>query len=205
MLLKSWKWTRVLTVPLLVAIVTPAIGAGIERFSIYGWRDDAGVQHYTNELADVPEAYRNRVATLVKDWGPPETTPEDAAGQTTEDTAQTTQASPTPVQASSEPAQANVTDYVDASQNSSVVQNTQVVTQQPVLFDDTLLPEGGRASFARTERPSRDVFQAAGPIPQDVAGPPALGSAGPPPLGSAGPPPLGAAGRPPIGFAARRR
>jgi hypothetical protein len=45
MLIKSWKWTRGVALPLLVAIASPAIGADIERFSIYGWRDDEGVQH----------------------------------------------------------------------------------------------------------------------------------------------------------------
>jgi hypothetical protein len=189
MRIKNWESSLALAVPILVAITTSAIGADIERFSIYDWRDDAGVQHYTNELADVPGEYRNRVAILVKDWVPPDPPPEHAPGRMTEEAAQTTQALPTPVQASSDLPQANVTDYVDASQNSSVVRNTQLLVQEPVLFDDDFLPAGGRPSFARRTRHRRDVFQAAGPIPQDPAGPP----------------PLGAAGRSPIGFAGGRR
>ena len=202
MLLESWRWIRTLAVLLLIAIGTPAIGAGIERVSIYGWQDDAGVEHYTSEPGDVPEMYRNRVATLIKDWGPPAPAPEEA---TAEDTALTTQASPMPVAASSDVPQANVTDYVDASQNSSVVPETEVMTQQPVLFDD-LLPAGGPpSSFSRIERPSSDDFQAAGPTPHNAAGPPALGVTGPSPLGAAGPSPLGAAGHSPIGFGGRGR
>jgi hypothetical protein len=162
---------------LLVAITTPAIGADAERVSIYGWRDDAGIRHYTNDLGDVPDADRNRVATVIKDWVAPEAPPQDAVLSTPDDTAQTTQTSPSPVQASSEVPQPDVTNYVDASQNSSVVQPAQPVMQQPVLFDDDLLPAGGRPSFARSA-PPRDVFQAAGPIPQNPAGPPPLGAAG---------------------------
>jgi len=60
MRIKNWKWHCALAVPLLVAITTPAIGADSERFSIYDWRDDAGIQHYTSELADVPDADRRR-------------------------------------------------------------------------------------------------------------------------------------------------
>lgn len=191
-----------LAVLVLMAMATPAIGAGIERFSIYGWQDDAGVEHYTSEPADVPEIYRNRVATLIKDWAPPAPAPEEATPA--EHTAQATKAAPTPVAASSDVPQANVADYVDASQNSSVVPETQVMTQQPVLFND-LLPAGGRPSFTRSERPSSDDFQAAGPIPQGPAGPPALGAAGPSPLGAAGHSPLGAAGHSPVGFAGRGR
>ena len=202
MQIKSWKWNRAWAIPLLVAIATPAIGAGSERFSIYGWQDDAGVEHYTNELADVPEAYRNRVAALVKDWVAPEPPPKE---DTVEHTTEATHASPTPVQASSEAPQADVTDLVDASQNSSVVRETRVVTQQPLLFDDTLLPAGGSPSFAPMAQPPREVFQPAGPIPRGAAGPLPLGAAGPPTFGAAGPPPLGAAGHPPVGFAGRRR
>ena|SRR2546427_3046489 len=201
MLIESWRWARTLAVPVSLAIATPAIGAGIEKFSVYGWQDDAGVEHYTSEPADVPEMYRNRVATLIKDWGPPAPEPEEAKA---EDTAQTTQASPTPVAASSDVPQANVTEYVDASQNSSVVPETQVMTQQPVLFDD-LLAAGGRPSFTRSERPSSDDFQAAGPIPQGPAGPPAFGAAGHSPFGATGHSPLGAAGHSSVGFAARGR
>jgi hypothetical protein len=190
MRIKNWRRNLALTVPLLlVAITTPAIGADIERVSIYGWRDDAGIRHYTNELGDVPDADRDRVATVIKDWVAPEAPPQDAVFSTPDDTAQTTQASPSPVQASSDVPQTDVTNYVDASQNSSEVQQAQRVMQQPVLFDDDLLPAGGRPSFARSPRPPRDVFQAAGPIPQNPAGPP----------------PLGAAGRSPIGFAGGRR
>jgi hypothetical protein len=193
---RNWKWNCALAVPLLVAITTPAIGADSERFSIYDWRDDAGIQHYTNELADVPDADRNRVATLIKDWVPPEPPPQDAVSPTPDNTAQTTQASAAPVSAVPDVPQNNVTYNVDESQSSSVVQDTPLVTQQPVLFDD-LLPAGGRASLGSDARPSPDTFRAAGPPPQDPAGPP--------PSGAAGPPPFGAAGRSPIGFAARRR
>jgi hypothetical protein len=189
MRIKNWESSLALAVPIFVAITTSAIGGDVDRVSIYDWRDGAGVQHYTNELADVPEEYRNRVAILVKDWVPPEPPPEEAPGRPTEEAAQTLQGSPAPVQASSDLPQASVTDYVDASQNSSVVENTEVVTQQPLLFDDTFLPAGGLPSFARGGRPRRDVFQAAGPIPRNPAGPP----------------PLGAAGRSPIGFAGTRR
>jgi len=195
-LLGSWKWNRILAVALLTAIATPAVGADTKRVSIYGRRDDAGVEHFTNELADVPEAYRSRVATLVKDWISPEPPPQDAKSRPTENTAQPAQPSPMPPPRSDVP-QADSSDNVNASQNVPVIQDTQVVAQPPVVSDDTLLPAGGPPSFARAARPPREVFEAAGPIPQDPAGAP--------PLGAASAPPLGAAGHSPIGFAGRRR
>jgi len=93
-LLKSWKSTRALAALLLMTIATPVIGAGSERYSIYGWQDDAGVEHYTNELSEVPEVYRNRAVTLVKDWAAPEPPREDAASRATAETPPTTQPSP---------------------------------------------------------------------------------------------------------------
>jgi len=198
MRIKNRKCNLALAVPLLVAITTPAIGADGGRVSIYEWQDDAGIRHYTNELGDVPDADRNRVDTVIRDWVAPEVPPQDAVSAAPENTAQTTQASPTPVQASSDAPRADVTNYVDASQNSSVVQDTQLVTQQPPLFfGGDLLPEGGRASFARRARPPTGGFQATGPTPQNPAGPPPLGAAGPPPLGAVGRAPMGSAGRRP--------
>src|SRR5205814_2269197 len=166
------------------------------RFSIYGWRDDAGVEHFTNDLVDVPEAYRSGVALLVKDWISPEPPPQDAKSRPTENTAQPAQPSPVPAPRSDVP-QADSSDNVHASQNVPVIQDTQVVAQPPMVFDDTLLPAGGPPSFARPVRSPREVFEAAGPIPQEPAGAP--------PLGAAGASPLGAAGHSPIGFAGSRR
>jgi hypothetical protein len=40
---------------------------GIERFSICAWRDDTVVEHYTNDVFDVAELYRDRIAKLIKD------------------------------------------------------------------------------------------------------------------------------------------
>jgi len=203
MQIKNWKWNGALAVSLLVAITTPAIGADSERFSIYGWQDDAGIQHYTSELADVPDADRNRVATLIKDWVPPEPPPQEPVSSTPDDTAQTTQASAAPVSTVPAAAQNNITYNVDASQSSSVVQDNPLVTQQPV-FDD-LLPIGGPASFVRDAPPTRDSFDAAGPPARDSASRPPLGAAGPAAVGAAGPPPFGAAAHSSISFAARRR
>ena len=196
MQIKNWKWNCALAVPLLVVMTTPTFAADSERFSIYGWRDDAGIQHYTNELADVPDADRNRIATLIKDWVPPEPPAQDAVCSTSDNTSQTAQASAAPVTAIPDVPESNVTYNVDASRSSSVVEENPQVTQQPVLFDD-FFPAGGRASFGRATRPDRDTFRAAGPPPRN--------SAGLPPVGAAGPPPIGAAGHSPMGFAAGRR
>jgi len=178
------------------ALGRDAIGADGERFSIYGWRDDGGVEHYTNELADVPDADRTRVATVIKDWLLPEPPPQDAVCSPSDNTAQTTPASAAPVSAVPELPRNDVSQNVDARQNTSVVEESPLVTQQPVLFDD-FFPAGGSASLRRGAPPAADTFLAAGPPPQ--------GAAGPPPSGAAGPPPFGAAGHSPIGFATGRR
>jgi hypothetical protein len=195
MRIKNWKWNCALAVPLLVTITTSALAADGERFSIYGWRDDAGIRHYTNELADVPDADRHRVATLIKDWVAPEPPAQDTVCSTP-DTAQTTQAAAAPVSVIPEATQSSITYNVDASQSSSVVQDDSLAAQQPVLFDD-FIPVGGRPSLERGARPTPDSFRAAGPSPRNAVGPT--------PWGAAGPPALGAPGHPPIGVARGRR
>jgi len=173
-------------VAFVVTIATPAISADIERTSIYGWRDDAGIEHYTNEIADVPETYRTRATTIVKDWVTAEQPPQETVSRAPDDTVAPNQAAATSVLRSSAVApQANVTEYVDASQSSSVVQDTQVAPPQTVVFDDLLLPLDGRASHHRARSP-REIFQPSGPVPQNPAGPPPLGAAGRPLTGFAG-------------------
>ena len=177
--------TRAL-VALMVAIATPAIGADIERTSIYGWRDDADIQHYTNEIGDVPETYRTRATTIVKDWTTAEQPPQETVCRAPDDTAAPNQAAATSVlQSSAVPPQANVTEYVDASRSSSVVQDTQVAPPQTVVFDDLLLPLDGRASHHRARTPE-EILKPSGPVAQNPAGPPPLGAAGRPLTGVAG-------------------
>lgn len=174
-------------VAFLVTIATPAIGADIERTSIYGWRDDSGIQHYTNETTDVPETYRTRATTIVKDWNTAEQPPQETVCRAPDDTAAPNQAAATSaLQSSAVPPQANVTEYVDASRSSSVVQDTQVAPPQTVVFDDLLLlPLDGRASHHRARSP-REILKPSGPVPQNPAGRPPLGAAGRPLTGFAG-------------------
>jgi hypothetical protein len=177
--------TRAL-VALVVAIATPAIGADIERTSIYGWRDDADIQHYTNEIGDVPETYRTRATTIVKDWTTAEQPPQETVCRAPDNTLEPKQASATSVlQSSAMAPQANVTEYVDASRSSSVLQDTQVAPPQTVVFDDLLLPLDGRATHHRARFPRED-FQPRGTVTQNPAGPPPLGAAGRPLTGFAG-------------------
>lgn len=60
----------------LVAIVGATSPA---RADILVWRDNAGISHYTNDLANVPPEYRSDAMTVAKDWArtapPPEPAP----------------------------------------------------------------------------------------------------------------------------------
>ena len=51
-----------------IAVVVLLAGAALVRANIYVWKDEAGVEHFTNRLEAVPEAYRAGVTTVARDW-----------------------------------------------------------------------------------------------------------------------------------------
>ena len=88
-----WR-SREAYAPLALTPTAPAPSVATERYSIYGWRDDRGVTHYTNDLTEVPDAYRERVTTLIKDWAAPESPPEPPQPQTSSQARNTTELTP---------------------------------------------------------------------------------------------------------------
>jgi len=52
-----------------IAVVVLLAGAALVRANIYVWKDEAGVEHFTNRLEAVPEAYRAyMVKRIIHDW-----------------------------------------------------------------------------------------------------------------------------------------
>jgi hypothetical protein len=177
---------------------TAAASSGTERYSIYSWWDDAGVAHYTNELSEVPEPHRSSVATVIKDWVAPELPPEPARAETSQDA----EPAPRPTPAAVDVARPYVGQETEVSRDHAVAQDTQVITQQPIIVDDTLIGAGGApSSFGRNLRGTEETFLDTGPSPRNAAGASPRNAAGASPQNAAGASPLGSAGRSPFAAA----
>ena len=67
------RLTRWLGVALIVSAASSAAVA-----DILVWRDNSGVSHYTNDIANVPPEYRAEAMTVAKDWARAQPAPEVA-------------------------------------------------------------------------------------------------------------------------------
>ena len=55
-----------------IGVLTLILGApSLTRAAIFAWHDTEGVAHYVDNLGNVPNEYRARVVTFVKDWERP--------------------------------------------------------------------------------------------------------------------------------------
>jgi Wiskott-Aldrich syndrome protein len=179
-----------------IAVVVLLAGAALVRANIYVWKDEAGVEHFTNRLEAVPEAYRAGVTTVARDWPRPEPPPEpvksaDERAPFANAPQLAAAAVAPPVVPPSVPRQEE-TPRPAAPTPPAIVQNTPSEVQPFIPWG--LIGAGGP--------PGRGGgFVSSEPGAQALSPPAAMA---PPPTGAGGPPPLGSAGRPPPAFGGRR-
>lgn len=169
-----------------------AVAAVPALADIYVWRDSAGVSHYTNDVENVPPAYRNTVMTVARDWARAAPPPEPPAAP----------APPAPPPAAApvdvrELYDAGYAAGVRAAESSpppanpptlgSVVQNNVQVMSRPDLTGDRLVPFLGPVVVDRRHPRDHDRREDRrdGVLPPASPAPFLQGPAGPPPLNAA--------------------
>jgi hypothetical protein len=185
---------RTLVVVLLLAVISAPAAA-----DIYVWRDNAGVNHYVNDLENVPPEYRKEAIPVAKDWA--RVAPAAAPAEP----------SPTPIAAKPETGQSSsARDVLEETYEAGfrageqgspsppsstvvgpIVQNF-VVEPEPQIVSDRLIPlpffvERRHPHARRADRNRDDISRRFSPASR---APFLQGPAGPPPLGAAGPPPV---------------
>jgi uncharacterized protein DUF4124 len=180
------RLTRLLGVALIVAgVCAPA------EADILVWRDNSGVSHYTNDLANVPPEYRAEAMTVAKDW---------ARAQPA--TAPAPEPAPVAATVGADPGAAPARDGYEAAYVAgfrageeaeppaagavgSVVQNVEVQPQSGVVAD-RLIPVPVIVEHHRSRAPrrqeDRDQEDVRDRLPPAQRAPYLQGPAGPPPV-----------------------
>ena len=161
--------------------------------AIYGWTDRDGATNYTNDLANVPEAYRDGVTTVVRETAravepssevvsepaPREAPVVEAAAPATDGAGSSALVDAAYWAGFRAAADAPVIPFPVAA---PVEQNVQIINSPPYRDVVALF---GVPAFVRPRHafpPRRSFVPAQGPFVQGPAGPPPLGAVGPPPV-----------------------
>jgi hypothetical protein len=176
------RFTRLLGVALIVGGV-----CGPSEADILVWRDNSGVSHYTNDLANVPAEYRNEAFPVAKDWARAQPAPEPAP------VAATVAADPGAAPARDGYEAAYVAGFRAGEQGEppaagavgSVVQNVEVQPQSGMVAD-RLIPVPVIVEHHRSRAPrhedDRDQDDLRDRFPPAQRAPYLQGPAGPPPV-----------------------